>query len=176
MALDPDLQNSIQAALQNVDDVSKTILARRDLSDVKPGDDVVTTAMVLEKELNAVLVAKSMTSPMAGSIEKSIAAISPGLGQLHISEAKMSAKTGQLNTSKKVSTEVSTAFSVLLKKTLTSLNTVDALIKLQSPSPSPSPSPSKSAAGDYRKAIIAELGTLKQSQTKVTLKPLTRVG
>ena len=149
MALDPDLQNSIQAALQNVDDVSKTILARRDLSDVK-------------------------TSPMAGSIEKSIAAISPGLGQLHISEAKMSAKTGQLNTSKKVSTEVSTAFSVLLKKTLTSLNTVDALIKLQSPSPSPSPS--KSAAGDYRKAIIAELGTLKQSQTKVTLKPLTRVG
>ena len=58
MALDPDLQNSIQAALQNVDDVSKTILARRDLSDVKPGNDVVTTAMVLEKELNAVLVAK----------------------------------------------------------------------------------------------------------------------
>lgn len=175
MALDPDLQKTIQTALGNVDKVSKTILGRQDLSDVKPGNDVVAVAMVLEKELNAVLVAKQMTSPMASRIEKSISAISPGLAELHISEAKMSAKTGQLNTSKKVSTKVSTAFSVLLKETLTSLNAVDTLINVQPAFPS-QPAQPQSGAGDYRKAIMAELATLKPSKTKVILKQLTRAG
>ena len=175
MALDPELQQSIQTAINNLEQVSKTILARQDLSDVEPGKAAVPLAMVLEKELNAVLVAAQMTPSMATRIENSIAAISPGLAELHISEAKMSAKTGQLNRSKKVSTSVSTAFSALLKETLTSLNVVDTLIKVQPSIPSKPVQP-QSGAGDYRKAIRAEFEKLNTGVTKITIKNVVRAG
>lgn len=213
MTLDPDLQNRIRTASENVAKVSKTILARKDLHAAQPGMDVVAAATVLEKKLGDVLVVKDVTSPMAAEIEKAILAIAPGLEQLHISESKMSALSGQLNTAKKVSSDVSSAFAVQLKETLNNLNAVEALLAAQARARADSqstsdrksdtgpdtghdpastrpdtpesrskpanktpvkPDPSKTGAGDYQKAIAAELGALKPSGTKINLKQLTR--
>ncbi|MBX2830536.1 MAG: hypothetical protein KTR23_05080 [Rhodospirillales bacterium] len=180
MTLDPDLQNHIKTALENVDKVSKTILARRDLSDVKPGNEVIPTSIALEKKLNAVLVAKGMTASLGDGIVTVIDAISPGLEKLHISEAKMSAKTGQLNTSKKVPSEVSTAFANLLKETLASLNAVETLIKVQEHSSTSSgqtiPDAPPKVGGDYQKTIRAELEKLKAGVTKITINKVVRAG
>ena len=180
MTIDPDLQNHIKTALDNVDKVSKTILARRDLSDVKPGNELVPRSIALEKCLNAVLVAKSMTTLSGNGIVKAIDEISPGLEQLQISEAKMSAKTGPLNTSKKVPSEVSTAFANLLKETLASLNAVETLIKVQengsTSQEKAQPSAPPQRAGDYKKAIRAELENLKTGVTKITVKKVVRAG